>query len=122
MNYLDPDASRNVLSVIDAAVEVDGPSADAGADVVFQRDDDELKYSAMLGDWEIANIKYTETASRVVVLSTAVDPRFRGRGIAGDLIADALDDIRTRGLKVTTRCPVVARFMSTNPQYDDLAS
>lgn len=54
------------------------------------------------------------------MITTNVVPEFRGRGIATELIADALDDIRERGRRVTVLCPVVAAFMEGNPQYADL--
>ena len=48
-------------------------------------------------------------------------PRFRGRGIATELIADALDDLRERGTRITVLCPVVSAFIANNPAYADLA-
>ena len=54
------------------------------------------------------------------MITTTVAPEFRGRGIATDLIADALDDLRERGERITVLCPVVAAFMKGNSQYADL--
>jgi predicted GNAT family acetyltransferase len=68
----------------------------------------------------MASLRYDEVDGRIVVLTTTVLPEFRGRGIAADLIADALDELRERGLRITVRCPVVAAFMAGNPQYSDL--
>ena len=73
-----------------------------------------------IGDLEVANIRFDEEDGRIVLITTTVVPEFRGRGIATDLIADALDDLRERGLRITVRCPVVAAFIAENPQYADL--
>lgn len=104
----------------DALRAVDRPSADAASEIEVHRLDDEHVYSATIDGREVANLRYDEVDGRVVVLTTTVVPEFRGRGLATDLIADALDDIRDRGLRVTVYCPVVAAFMAGNTQYADL--
>ena len=58
---------------------------------------------------QIANIRYDEVEGRVVAVKTTVVPEFRGRGIAEELTAYALDDIRDRGMRVTVYCPYVTR-------------
>lgn len=68
----------------------------------------------------MAYVQYDEVDDSIVVLTTSVDPEFRGRGIAADLIADVLDDLRERNRPITVRCPVVAAFMAGNSQYADL--
>ncbi len=104
----------------DAVRAVDRPSADADAEIEVHRLDDRHVYVATIGDLEVANIRYDEVDGRVVVITTTVVPEFRGRGIATDLIADALDDLRDRGVRITVLCPVVAAFMAGNTQYADL--
>jgi uncharacterized protein len=44
----------------------------------------------------------------------------RGRGLASRLVAGALDQIRTRGLKIVPRCAFVRAFVENHPQYRDL--
>ena len=105
----------------DALRQVDQPSADADAEIEVHRLDDEHVYVATLDGRELATLRYAEEDGRIVVLTTTVVPEFRGRGIATDLIADALDDIRERRMPLIVRCPVVAAFIAGNPQYADLA-
>ena len=100
--------------------ETDRPSVDSDVEIQVHRLADERVYSASIDGREIATLRYDEVDGRVIVLTTAVVPDFRGRGIAADLVADALDDIRDRGLRVTVLCPVVAAFMAQNQQYSDL--
>ncbi len=100
---------------------VDQPSSDAEAEISVHRNDNKRVYTATLGDLEVANLRYNLVDGRVVLLTTTVVPEFRGRGIAANLIAYALDDIRKRGMRVTVQCRVVAAFISADPkQYADL--
>jgi predicted GNAT family acetyltransferase len=119
--YLDEGTDELVDEVTaDAVRAVDRPSADSDAEIVVHRRDDEHLYVATIGDLEVANLRYDEVDGRVVVYTTTVAPEFRGRGIATDLIADVLDDIRDRGMRVTVYCRVVAAFMAGNTQFADL--
>lgn len=104
----------------DAVRAVDRPSADAESEVEVHRLDDRHVYAATIDGLEVATVRFDEVEGRVVVITTNVVPEFRGRGLATELIADALDDIRERGEKVTVLCPVVAAFMKGNTQYEDL--
>lgn len=49
-----------------------------------------------------------------------VPPAMRGRGVAAQLTAGALDWVRQRGEKVVPRCPYVAAFIDRHPQYRSL--
>lgn len=104
----------------DALRDADRPSADSDFGVRVNRDDSRLVYSATVGDREVAAIRYDEVDGRIVVLSTTVVPEFRGRGIAEELIAYALDDVRARGMRVTVYCAVVTAFLRGNRQFTDL--
>lgn len=104
-----------------AVREVDEPSAESEGEIAVRRLDDQGRYSATIDGREVANVLFEERDDRVVVLTTNVLPEFRGRGIAIALIADTLDDLRARSLPLTVRCPVVAAFIASNSQYQDLA-
>ena len=116
---------EGIVALIDEATagtvrEVDRPSADTDAEIRFLHRSEEHVYAATIDGRQIASFRYDLVDGRIIVLTTTVAPEFRGRGIAADLIADALDDIRERGLHVTVRCPVVAAFIVQNPEYADL--
>lgn len=119
--FLDEGTAALVDEVRAGAVrDVDTPSADAESEVEVHRLDDEHVYAATLGGLRVATIPYDESDGRITVFTTTVDPEFRGRGLATELIAYTLDDIRERGMKVTVRCPVVAAFIAGNSQFADL--
>ena len=100
--------------------ELDLPSTDRDTEISVRRLDDEHRFVAVLDDVEIASIHYRDEDGRTAILSTFVDPEFRGMGIAAAFIADVLDDIREMGRHVIPLCPVVAAFIAGNQQYSDL--
>jgi len=72
-------------------------------------------------DGELAGFtEYERGDGSVVFDHTEVDPKFRGRGMAGKLIAFALDSTRSAGLEVQPLCPFVRKFMEKHGEYRDL--
>lgn len=119
--FLDEGTAALVDEVTAAEVrEVDRPSADSDVEIAVHRLADEQKYSATIDGAEVASIRYAETDHEIDVLATNVAPEFRGRGLAADLIADVLDDIRARGKRLVVHCAVVAAFLRGNAEYADL--
>lgn len=51
---------------------------------------------------------------------TLVNPAHRGQGNAERLVQAALDDVRTRGLRVKPTCWYVDQFLVEHPAYADL--
>jgi predicted GNAT family acetyltransferase len=51
---------------------------------------------------------------------TEVLEQFEGQGLASELVAGALDDVRVRGKLIVATCPYVAKFIDTHPDYKDL--
>jgi predicted GNAT family acetyltransferase len=77
-------------------------------------------YGAWIGTEQIGNLTYKLVGNRVVLWSTVVLPAFRRRGVATELVARALDDIRRSGKTVTIVCPIVWEMINRHPQYRDL--
>ena len=81
---------------------------------------DELRYE-MLRDGELVGGIWYRTAPGVIVLvHTEVEPSAEGQGIGSRLVAGALDDIRSRGLRVAPVCPFVATYLRRHPEQRDL--
>lgn len=83
-------------------------------------DADLAVYRAWINSDEVAILTYKIVGHRFVLLSTSVVPGFRKHGIATELIAHVLDDVRGSGRTVTVICPAVREFMDHYPQYEDL--
>jgi predicted GNAT family acetyltransferase len=94
------------------------PSSDCGIDVAH--DANLQQYGAWVGTEQIGNLTYKLVGNRVVLWSTVVLPAYRRHGVATELVAKALDDIRRSGKTVTVVCPIVWEVINRHPQYRDL--
>jgi len=79
------------------------------------RDDEESRYEIRVGD-VLAGFSefYEDSRRRTVFPHTEVDPAFRGRGLGGTLIGEAMTDAAARGDTVVPRCPAVAGYLEKN--------
>lgn len=72
-------------------------------------------------DGELAGtLEYEEQDGVRHFVSTKVEPRFGGRGLAKQLVREALDDVRANGLRVRPVCSYVTRFLDENAEYADI--
>jgi predicted GNAT family acetyltransferase len=65
-------------------------------------------------------LTYRISDGEITFVHTEVDPAFEGKGLAGQLVKAALDDVRGRGLRVIPECPYVRRYIDRHPEYADL--
>jgi Predicted acetyltransferase len=79
------------------------------------RDDAESRYEIRLGDVLAGFTEFrVDSRGRYVYPHTEIDPAFRGRGLAGILVAEAMTDAAARGETVVPLCPVVAKYVADN--------
>ena len=97
-----------------------GPVPASDARIAVRHDNALHQYGAWVGGEQIGDLTYKLVGNRVVLWSTAVLPAYRRRGVAGELIATALDDIRRTGRTITIVCPIVWEVINRHPQYRDL--
>jgi predicted GNAT family acetyltransferase len=69
----------------------------------------------------IGEIRYALEPGAVALVHTEVDPKFRGQGLADELVQGALNDLRERGLKMIPVCPYVRAWLRRHPDQADLA-
>jgi uncharacterized protein len=74
-------------------------------------------YQAVLAGQVVGVLRYARRDGRLVIRGAAVDPAYRGRGIAGRLVRTVLDDVAARGLSLTNYCGFVTDFLAANPEY-----
>ena len=65
-------------------------------------------------------VSYRVEGGGFTLVHTEVEPELEHRGVASQLVAAALDDIRARGLPVVPICPFVRGFIRRHPEYADL--
>lgn len=88
--------------------------------VTVTHEQPEQRYLAFADDLEVGHLDYVESDGVVTFTHTIVPDEFGGRGVAGALVKDALDDVRERDLTVVPRCSYVRSWIQRHPEYLDL--
>ena len=81
---------------------------------------DKKQYEARIGDRVVGFSRYGRVQDRVVFLHTEVDESMEGRGVGSRLAAEAIADVRAKGLRITARCPFIAAWLERHPEHADL--
>jgi predicted GNAT family acetyltransferase len=79
------------------------------------------RFEAHIGG-QTAFLTYRRFPDRFVLVHTEVPPALEDQGIAGKLVAAALDFASAAHLRVIPLCPYVSDFISKHPEYLDLVS
>jgi predicted GNAT family acetyltransferase len=80
----------------------------------------EHRYEAQ-ADGRLAGFSvYRARPGRISFVHTEIDPEFEGQGLGSRLIAEALDDARSRGLSVLPFCPFVNDYIKRHSEYAEL--
>ena len=91
-------------------------------DTEFVDTADHHRYELRSGDEVVGFIDYRLRDEVITLVHTEVDPAHNGQGHAATLARGALDDARSRGLKVVPLCPYVASYITKHPEYADLVA
>ena len=86
------------------------------SDVTVRDNPAELRYEARRGDSLLGQIRYRTEPGLVVLVHTDVATSVEGSGVGSALVAGALDDISSRGLRVVPVCPFVAAYIRRHPR------
>jgi predicted GNAT family acetyltransferase len=87
------------------------------ADGYVVRDNPEqLRYEILRDGELLGEILYRTKPGAVVLVHTEVAPSAEGEGVGSRLVAGALEDIRSRGLRVVPICPFVAAYIRRHPE------
>jgi uncharacterized protein len=81
-----------------------------------------LQYEARLDGEQVGLIRYTRDGDVVTMVHTEVEPRVEGHGVGGELVRQALDDVRAQGKRVRPSCPFVRAYIDEHAEYADLVS
>jgi predicted GNAT family acetyltransferase len=84
------------------------------------RDNPELNRFELDVDGDTALAYYRIDNGVMVFTSTQTPPRLRGQGVASELIRNALEVARARGLKVRGDCSFVADYVQRHQEFRDL--
>ena len=81
---------------------------------------DRQRYEAVLDGALAGILEYKIKQGRLALIHTEVPPAFEGHGIAAAITRFALDDARSRGLRVVAICPYVRRYLESHPEDLDI--
>ncbi|HJX27342.1 MAG TPA: GNAT family N-acetyltransferase [Thermoanaerobaculia bacterium] len=88
--------------------------------IEIQHDEAARKYYAVV-DGQESVCEYGEVGEKTLNFwHTYVPPALRGRGIAEQLVHQALEDARDRGFKVVPSCWYVRLYIDRHPQLKDV--
>ena len=71
-------------------------------------------------DRPVTVAEYDERHDRLLFTHTEVEPGREGKGLAGNLVRQALDDARTNERQVVPLCSYVRSWIDRHPAYGDL--
>lgn len=83
---------------------------------------EELRYELLDDGQLVGEILYRREPDRIALVHTEVSPALEKRGLASRLVAGALDDIRSNGLRVVPICPFVRSYLRRHDEYADLVT
>ena len=89
-------------------------------DIVFVDSPDHHRYELRDGDEVVGFLVYRLGDGVITLVHTEVRDEYAGQGHAATLARGALDDARSRGLRVVPSCPYVASYIEKHPDYADL--
>ena len=96
-------------------------SAERSAEVEFRHEPALSRYSLELAGTTVGFADYKLSGQKVLFTHVEVDPTHRGEGLAGILVEQALDDVRTRTTHtVVPVCPFVVHWIDLHAEYQDL--
>ena len=89
-------------------------------DIEFADAPDRHRYELRSPDELIGIVAYQLDGDVITLVHTEVGSAHGGQGYAAVLARGALDDARSRGLRVVPSCPYVASYVEKHPEYADL--
>jgi predicted GNAT family acetyltransferase len=88
------------------------PATAEGAAPRVARNDGESRYEIWVGEVLGGFTEFEpDTHGRLVFPHTEIDPAFKGQGLGGILVEQALADVASRGETIVPRCPFVVRYL-----------
>ncbi|MEU6218655.1 GNAT family N-acetyltransferase [Streptomyces sp. NPDC047022] len=96
------------------------PSPEPSAAVTVERVDAKHRYEIRVDGERAGLAAYRDRGAQRVFHHTVVFDAFAGRGLAGQLVQRALDDVRKAGMRIVPVCPYVAKFLTKHEEYTDI--
>ncbi|MCF3122574.1 N-acetyltransferase [Streptomyces arenae] len=85
-----------------------------------RRVDPRHRYEILVDGESAGFTAYRDRDDRRVFFHTEIDDAHAGQGLASILVREALEDVRSAGLRVVPVCPYVAKFLKKHEEFADL--
>ncbi|GAA4811874.1 GNAT family N-acetyltransferase [Streptomyces ziwulingensis] len=94
---------------------------EASAAPTVERRDDRHRYEILVDGERAGLTAFRDHGAQRVFYHTETGDAFAGRGLAGQLVEQALTDVRAQGKRIVPVCPYVAKFLTKHTEFADLA-
>jgi uncharacterized protein len=78
------------------------------------------RYEAHLENKLVGFLEYILKRGRLALIHTEVFPEYEGQGVGSALVRHALDDARSRELRVIAICEYVQGYLTRHPGDEDI--
>jgi uncharacterized protein len=78
------------------------------------------RYEAHVDDELVGFLEYIVKHGRIALVHTEVPPEYEGQGVGSALVRHALDDARSRELRVIAICEYVQGYLARHPGDEDI--
>ena len=89
-----------------------------GAPTTVSAADD--RFTIAVDDQKVGLLAFVDHDGQRIFLHTEEDDAFEGRGLAGNLVSEALTATRAAGLRIVAVCPMVAGYLDKHHDFDDI--
>ncbi|MFI2632344.1 GNAT family N-acetyltransferase [Streptomyces collinus] len=85
-----------------------------------QRSDTEQLYAVLVDGHRAGLTAYRDRGEQRVFFHTETDDTFAGRGLAAELVRQALTDVRASGKRMVPVCPYIASYLKRHDGFADI--
>ena len=87
--------------------------------ITIRHNPDRSRLKVFDGDTAIGRAAYVDrdAESQRIFYHTVINDEYEGRGLAGRLAAQALDETVAAGLTIVPVCPYIKKYLQKHPEY-----
>jgi predicted GNAT family acetyltransferase len=74
----------------------------------------------LIAEGHLSIIEYMIAGNDIYLTHTEVPPVLEGRGIGNEIVGKALDDIKSRNMKLVPLCPFVAVYVKRHLEWNNI--
>ncbi|MYS46952.1 N-acetyltransferase [Streptomyces sp. SID5998] len=85
-----------------------------------ERRDDRHRYEILVEGERASLTAFRDRGEQRVFYHTEIDDAYAGRGLAAQLVGQALADVRAQGKRIVPVCPYVAKYLTKHGEFADI--